>query len=386
MNSPREMPPVLAPLQLRMLRDSRADPGAGHHVEQVDIVFAGGVSTDRIPAAWRATVDATEALRIAFPPVEAGICGWGGLVEMEIVRGRPVSWDRWLDKDRRRPLLAEGAVPWRAVFWPGARRLIWTFHHALLDGRSIARVLRSFLERLDGGEPDPLPLSRWTPPTAAVIGRAEEIFREMADGPAAPAFPPVHGKAPAIRRLGHPFAGELAHRCAQLEVTVATVLVWCWGQAVARVQDVPMVWVEQLRAGAPQPGTAGFAMNTLPVRIRRDDSRDPGPALRDFRDRLLDLREIESVSPADFPPGVYPDLDGPETSVVMVEHAALDHLVGFSRWVDSLELIEPEGPAIGLAASAHIAPDLRLRVDGPEKHALLDAWCDRVRAVAGAPA
>ena len=58
--------PLLAPLQRVMLRDSLAEAGAGHHVEQVEILFARGPILGRVAAAWAETVARTAALRVAF--------------------------------------------------------------------------------------------------------------------------------------------------------------------------------------------------------------------------------------------------------------------------------------------------------------------------------
>lgn len=373
-----EITPCLAPLQRRMLRDSLADPEAGHHVEQIDLVFAANIGAERIVAAWQATVAATQVLRIAFPPNEPLTWQPAPPTEISMPGSRPESWDRWLAADRRNPLLAGNSVPWRAVFWPQHRRFVWTFHHALLDGRSITRVLRSFLAKLAGGETEPLALARWQPPSNASIVAAERLFQQMQlEPPPSLTIPADHVPAPAaVRCLGSDFAARFAAGCESLQITPATALTWCWGQALAAAHETSRVWIEQIRAGAPQPATAGFTMNTLPVEIPLAPAGTTIPSLQSFGNYLRSLREIETVSPTDFPYGVYPDLDGPEISVVMIEHAALHPIPGFAHLVESLALHEPEGHS--LAASAHLAPDFRLQVDGPDNHSLLDAWIGRV--------
>jgi hypothetical protein len=130
------------------------------------------------------------------------------------------------------------------------------------------------------------------------------------------------------------------------------------------------VIVEQLRAGAPQPGTAGFTMNTLPVTVRRAGA-DVAGSLREFRARLLALRDIESVAPEDFAPGVFPDTNGLSSSVIMVERGTPRHLVG-RDFVESLVLHEATGET--LMATAHVLPDFRLEVEGRGRHDLLRGW------------
>lgn len=367
--------PGLAPLQRLMLGDSLAAGGVGHHVEQVEIVLAPGLTGGRVAAAWAATVARTAALRIAFLTTN-GLPGGLESVEpgqiLDETQPVPPSWESWLEADRRRSLLAPHEVPWRAVYWHEARRFIWTFHHALLDGRSIAQVLRGFLTRLDGGEAEDLAISEWRGPSPAVVTVADRIFREMAAIPEpAMVTSPAGPDGYVVRYLGPNFALRLDSLAAAHEVTAATILTWAWGQALMDASGTTAVLVEQLRAGAPQLGTAGFSMNTLPVVIHRASGEDVATSLRELHARLRALRGIETVSAADFPPGVFPNMDSPGSSVIMIERATLRHAVGGER-VESLALHEAKGET--LMATAYLLPDLRLEVEGPERHRLLEAW------------
>lgn len=366
----------MAPLQQVMLRDSLSAPHAGHHVEQVEIRFADGVAGGRVVPAWAETVARTEALRVAFV-VSNGVArsrefvNPANLVSQE--ESLPASWEIWLESDRCRPLLLPGAVPWRARYWRDDRRFIWTFHHALLDGRSIARILKEFLSRLNGANVEPLTISEWREPSPEALATAERMFRENRVDPWPVAMPleKEEGGA-AVRCMGIDFATRLESRARALDVTAATVLTWAWGQALAQAAGVGAVLVEQLRAGAPQEGTAGFTMNTLPVVIHRAADGEAEKSLREFRARLLELRGIESVSPEDFPPGVFPDMDGPSASVVMIDRGTLLQQIGHTELVESLVLHEAKGET--LMATAYLVPDLRLEVEGPGRHRLLAGW------------
>lgn len=367
--------PGLAPLQRLMLWDSLAASGAGHHVEQVEIVLAPGLAGERVAAAWVATVARTAALRTAFLTPDGLPVGWESVEPVKILdetQPLPPSWESWLESDRCHPLLAPHKVPWRAVYWHEARRFIWTFHHALLDGRSIARVLRGFLARLGGGDAEDLAISEWRGPSPEMLAVADGMFREMAVIPKpAPVASPAELDSPAVRCLGKSFALRLDSLAAAMEVTAATILTWAWGQALAETSGTTAVLVEQLRAGAPQPGTAGFTMNTLPVFIHRAADGGVAPSLRELHSRLTALREIETVSADDFPPGVFPNMDMPGNSVIMVERATLQHAVG-GDCVESLVLHEAKGET--LMATAYLLPDLRLEVEGPGRNLLLEAW------------
>lgn len=371
--------PLLAPLQKVMLRDSLAASHAGHHVEQLEIRFARGVAAERVIAAWTETVARTEALRISFLTGDSSALSRERVVPDTVLKldePLPDSWDDWLKTDRCRPLLAARAVPWRAVYWPEERRFIWTFHHALLDGRSITRIAREFLKRVRGDDAEALAISQWRGPSAGSLVLAERMFREGRPNPRSAAPADVSPAAErAVFCLGVDFLKRLELAAAGMEVTTATLLTWSWGLALTEAFETESVWVEQLRAGAPQAGTAGFTMNLLPVLIHRRDEGNIGENLREFRARLLALREIEAVSPEDFPPGIFPDMTGPASSVIMIERGTLLQQAGEAAgggWIESLVLHERVGEA--LMATAHLLPDLRLEVEGPGRRGLLERW------------
>lgn len=365
----------LAPLQRVMLQDSLAEEHAGHHVEQVEIRFAPGEWRNRVAACWEETVARTESLRISFTVEDgepAGFESAGNLTSLLVGEATPASWEAWLAADRHRPLLTAHQVPWRAVYWPATGRFLWTFHHALLDGRSITTILRAFLTRLSGNPAENLTLAEWHAPTSDALALADRMFRE--DFPPQPPEKPLPNEVdegPARRCLGDAFRARLEAMALGMDVTPATVLIWAWGQALADASGTDAVIVEQVRSGAPQKRTAGFTMHTLPVIIPRATDGDVEAPLRDFRKHLLALRAIEGVSPADFPPGVFPDVDRAGSSVIMIEHATPQHLLE-TDVVESLVLHESKGET--LMATAHILPDLRLEVEGPGRHGLLEAW------------
>jgi len=375
--------PGLAPLQRVMLWDSLSDRSAGYHVEQVEIVLTSGLARARVLAAWEETVARTEVLRTAFltpANLPVGLVAAEPRIILDQAQSVPPSWKSWLETDRLRSLLAPDEVPWRAVYWHEERRFIWTFHHALLDGRSIVRILRAFLERMHGGKANDLTLSQWREPSPGMVVLADRMFREMAvvPEPAAAKSPPGPGTQ-AVRCLGNALVIRLHSLAAALEITAATALTWAWGQALAEITGTGAVLVEQVRAGAPQLGTAGFLMNTLPIIIHRAADGEMEQSLRDLRAQLLALREIETVSRDDFPPGVFPDTDGPGSSVIMIERGMLQHRVGTTDLVESLVLHESKGES--LIATAYLWPDLRLEVEGPGRHTLLEAWIGKLFAL-----
>ncbi|RYD26962.1 MAG: hypothetical protein EOP87_21925, partial [Verrucomicrobiaceae bacterium] len=140
---------VLAPLQRLMLQDSLERPVGDSHVEQVEIRFSPGVDPRHVISAWQESVRLTMALRISFLMEDGVPCGWEEVPAPSLSIADdplPGAGECWLEADRHRPLLLPHQVPWRAVFWPAQGRFVWTFHHALLDGRSFTRILGAFLD------------------------------------------------------------------------------------------------------------------------------------------------------------------------------------------------------------------------------------------------
>lgn len=356
-----------------MLRDSFHAPDCGYHVEQVEIVFSRALMAEQISTAWEATVEATEALRTVFDfsgGLPAGLHTVSGFPAMEFV---DEMWDSWREVDRRRPILSPGVVPWRVVCWPQARKLVWTFHHALLDGRSIARVLQELLTRLRGDRGNKLHRSEWLLPTDSSLAIARELFMNWPEVPS-PSVGDLKSDGPVHRSLGPDIAAQLEARAVAMQTSAATLVIWGWGQALTAISGADSVLVEQVRAGAPQPGTAGFTMNVLPLVIHRERNGLLGDTLKSLQADLLAMRDIESVSFSDFAPGVYPDLEQPGTSTIMVEHATLHHSLQADNLVESVVLNERKADA--LMATAYVLPDLRLEVDGPGARRLLDSWTE----------
>ena len=354
-----------------MLRDSLAEPAAAHHVEQLEIVFASGTDAARVDAAWRATVASCEVLRTAFGETgdeklaQSLAATWP---EMEIHPHSLPCDAAWLEENRLRPVLNSGRVPWRTSFHPTERKWLWTFHHALLDGRSITRILQVFLNHLEDKPCENLSHSLWRPPCAEAVKAATAAFQHIRRDCPPLDWPPdlTDDSAPAVRRLGREIAGELETQAVARQVTAATIVTWAWGQALADFLGTDAVLVEQLRAGPPQPATAGFTMNVLPLMIRRSSVA----ALPAFRSELLAMRAFESVSPENFPAGIYPETSA--APVIMVEHETLPHALREFPEIESVTL--HERPADFPSATAFLHPELQLQVEGPHRHDLLARW------------
>jgi len=382
-------------VQAAMLRGSLAEI-TGENVEQVEMDFSAGVSIEQVIGAWNDTVARTDALRTGFVMSDGEPAGTLSLIVATPVRMEsivPPSWKDWLANDRLEPFPLDGGVPWRAVLWPEAHKLIWSFHHALLDGRSIATILRAFQTRLSGsGDPGTLELGIALAPEPHEIAAAVEFHRQaFAEIEACqPEFPAERGNAAAHvqHSLGAEVAAHLEAAAQRLEVTAPTLITWAWGQAVSCAAGADAVAVGQVRSGPPTPGRAGFSMNTVPLVIQRAQPGSIKPVLLEFREQLLAMRSIENVSPQDLPAGIFQETGGPwPGGVIMVQRGTLHHQVGKTAAIESIVLHEVG--AEPLLASAWIHPELQLEVEVSGRpfgarmaQSLLDHWASIVMALA----
>lgn len=383
-------PPVATAMLMASLKGDH-----GHGFQQVVVTLSPGLPRDSVAAAWAQTVEKTAVMRRGFLFRDGVPCGMVPLEVEQALRIEPTpkqDSQKWLEADRDTPLPLDGGLPWRAVFWPESHEFVWTFHHALLDGRSIATILKSFQDGLVGRTPDDLDLKEWHEPDEDMIARAGEMYRASFSqvDDCRLEFPDDCGTGPSSVnvRLGKKIAKDLESVAESMDVTAATLLTWSWGQAVARAAGVSATAVGQVRSGEPQPGRVGFSMNTLPLVIQRADEGALKPVLQSFRDELLALRSIERVSPHDLPASIFDESGGPwPGGIVMVERGGLEHQVGLAGPFESIRMLESSGEALLATARLHPELELEVEVDGRSlgSHAaqcLLDLWAAMVASLA----
>ena len=362
------------------------DPGT--ELEQAVLVFCDDFPPERIEAAWQATVAATTALGCRLS--DAGWVPGARTASIRWQAGEPASFEAWLEHDRMAGFPPDDAAPWRVHCWPASRRWVWSFPHALLDGRSVARVLRGFLRRLAGGTAEELPLAAWE-----AAGESEKqaalAYRTRAFEGVEAALPDFgeSGRALAAIELGPAVADALDAAARASGTTPATLVIWAWGQALARASGVEALALGQVRCGAPQDGRAGFTMNTLPLVVRRGRGGRAADAWRALRADMLALRDFERVAPEDLPAALFPSGGAPWSSVIMVERGTAAWLLGGdgAALLESMELRErSSGP---LTAAAYLRPDLRLEVESEGGRAaaesLLHHWAAVLQAAAADP-
>ncbi|MEI2697934.1 MAG: condensation domain-containing protein [Microthrixaceae bacterium] len=181
----------------------------------------------------------------------------------------------WLDDDRRQGLdLTSRSVMRLSLLVFGTRRtvLVWTFHHALLDGRSSAMVLEEALDCYDalsgvvsGAAPaeqaEPVPFGRHVEAVSrADTSAARQFFIGQFDGwegPEGGPGPPPHDSEQNLRR-GHrelelrlpaSWIERAERRAAEVDATVGSILLAAWSVLLSRWSDTDDVAFGTIRSG-----------------------------------------------------------------------------------------------------------------------------------------
>lgn len=162
LSQPRNRYP-LSPLQEGMLFHGLLAPEVGVDIEQLIITLHEPVNILALRRAWNCVVARHEILRMSFHWVDLPRPMqqvWSGVrLQWEVMdwrRLRPSErlerWGRWLRADRKEGFAFDKAPLMRlALFRWGERHyeLVWTFHHALLDGHAMRIVLREVFSLYD---------------------------------------------------------------------------------------------------------------------------------------------------------------------------------------------------------------------------------------------
>ena len=323
----------LAPLQEGLLFHSMYAPQAGEYVVQLSYRVQGMVQVGPLQRAWRKVLERHPVLRSSFhwedleEPVQVVHRAvelpcteqdWRGLSESE--QRQRLAED--LEADRRRgfqlqeaPLMRMGLTRvTEQSYW-----FTWSFHHVLLDGWSMPRVLQEvfrFYEAESNGQQLELQPSR---PYSAYIrwlrqqdtGRAEAYWRGRLAGFSEPTPLPLAGKAgeqswdsgyaEETRRLTAEATQELRDFSRRQQVTVNTVFQAAWALLLSRYSGAEDVVYGTTVSGRPAElagveEMVGLFINTLPVRVELSAEQRVGEWLRRLQWEQVELRQFEYSS------------------------------------------------------------------------------------------
>ncbi|MEU4767463.1 amino acid adenylation domain-containing protein [Actinosynnema sp. NPDC023794] len=316
-SAPRLAPAL--PLQSGMIAAGLRDPSAGTDVIQCVQHWPHGLDTAAYLAAWRAAVARHPVLRTRFTwRADGGMDQWPGPADdvPVLVDGSVTDLDAFLAADRRAGVDPVAAPPLRVVALPGDV-VVATFHHAILDGRSLAMLLGEidddYAARLAGGalefapRPDFADYARWHDARIAPEHPerlADERFwaSELA-GSAEPAPLPLEHAGP-----GTPVMATAALDLSDAEteavralaeragVTVNTVVLAAWGlvlTAHAHADEAVFGVTRAARHGTVEGAQEmlGLLLATVPLRLPVDRDASVADWLRSVRERSVRARD-----------------------------------------------------------------------------------------------
>ncbi|HKP14386.1 MAG TPA: amino acid adenylation domain-containing protein [Blastocatellia bacterium] len=321
----------LTPLQHGMLFHHLYDERSGVDTEQMVYAINGGLDVALFKRAWQRVVDRHPIMRTGLRwegldspeqcvrrgvSLEWGEEDWRALSEAE----RHARLDEYLERDRQRGFaLTEPTLNRMQLFRESDSRyrFVWTFHHAIIDGRTFAILLKEVFAFYDafceGGDLD-LPLPRpfrdhveWL--DRMDLSRAESFWRTTLAGFTTPT-PLVMRRAVAESapadlkyteqeaRLSRAATGALRGFAKANGLTLNTLLQGAWALLLSRYSGADDVVFGATRA-CRKTGVAGaedmtgLFINTLPMRVRVDGRAVLKDWLARIREQHLALRDFE---------------------------------------------------------------------------------------------
>jgi amino acid adenylation domain-containing protein/non-ribosomal peptide synthase protein (TIGR01720 family) len=322
----------LTPTQTGMVVHGLDDAAHGLYVEQITFEVDGAGDTRTQAAAWQHVVDRTPVLRtsvalhdvpvplqlvhrtVSLPVTEHD---WSGLPADR----RATELERLLAEERARGIDLDRAPLMRLALVrleTGAVRVVWTFHHVLLDGWSVFHVLSDVLAAhaaLARGERPRLPERRPFADYAAWLaardtGRAERHWRRVLAGLTAPT-PLPYDRRPApggtarsgtwlSQRLDTGTTRALQDFARRHRLTLSSLVQGAWALLLARWSGEREVCFGTTVSGRPAdlPGAdtiTGLFITTLPARVTVDGSAPCGTWLRDLQDASAEDRRFDHM-------------------------------------------------------------------------------------------
>lgn len=391
---------TLSPGQSAMWTTSLFREG-GFYIEQVLIRFGSPPDAKRLEDSWTATVKAIPALRVLIDGTHAVPADTVSITWIN----HPSAFDEsdpgeLLEADRRAGFHGSDAPPWRCQYWPEDGVLLWTFHHAMLDGRSIAETLKHFLVLTSGGDPG-LP-----PEWIGCLATDESESRQARSAMETLALPPREDEEPFAWNGGNPgvpwrarvslppdLRARLESRAKACGTTSHGLVQWAWAWTVARVAGYEQVSLGVVRSAhwtIPAPKiAAGYLMATVPIPARMERGTTLGDALRFYREAVLTARSFTRADPREMALGLGRPANLLWDAVVMTENSSLEELVLPylpDGYVNSIGIHERTGEP--LSASAWLGTRAELEIETlPERFSaeaarhLAESWLKAIRIV-----
>ncbi|MFL6278408.1 MAG: amino acid adenylation domain-containing protein [Blastocatellia bacterium] len=321
----------LSPLQQGMLFHHLYAEHSGVDVEQFVYTLHHSLDIEAFKRAWQRVVDRHAILRTGFRRegfsephqvvykdvrLEWDERDWRHLSAAE----RKVQLEEFLRADRERGFaLTEPTLNRMALFCETEAdyQFVWTFHHAILDGRSLVQVVKEVFDYYEafcqGRAPD-LPRPRPYRQYIDWLGRqdwkrAEDYWRAALAGFQSPTpivkRPPGAGALTCSQsykeqpaRLSRATTEALRAFAVSQSVTLNTLVQGAWALLLSRYYRIDDVVFGATRACrksvfADADQMVGLFINTLPMRIRVKADAELGEWLGEIRRQHMALRDVE---------------------------------------------------------------------------------------------
>ncbi|HEV2855402.1 MAG TPA: amino acid adenylation domain-containing protein [Thermoanaerobaculia bacterium] len=318
----------LSPLQQGLFFHSRYAREPEVYFSQTRCTLEGPLDADALEQAWRKALERHPALRTSFhwkdldkplQVVERRVelpferLDWRGLTSSAPADTQE-RFEELLREDRQRGFELTQAPLMRVTLVRTAEeehRLIWSFHHLLLDGWSLPLVLKDvfllYEAALRGQDVDLPPVRPYRDYILWLqkqdMGRAEAFWRETLAGFRAPTpiGTDLGGESTYARhfeRLSPELTAALQELARRNQLTVSTLLQGAWALLLSRYSGHEEVLFGATSSGRPAdlPGVesmVGMFINTLPVRITVDPRAGLLPWLQGLQDLQLRMRQYE---------------------------------------------------------------------------------------------
>ncbi|MFD8251186.1 non-ribosomal peptide synthase/polyketide synthase [Streptomyces werraensis] len=326
----------LTPLQEGMLFHRLVGGPDDVYVDQAALLLDGVADPHAFAVAWQRVTDRTPALRTCVVwedvPVPLQVVrrdvrvpvthlDWRGLDEG--IRAERLARLRADDLARGIDLAAAPLMRLTLVRLPDARlHLLWTSHHLILDGWSLAQVLTEVCEEyaaLTAGTESRPSLRRpfgdyvrWLADQDPDAARAhwQGVLAAFAEPTPLPVDRPLReahqARSAALHTAGldAEVSARLARTAREAGLTLNTVVQGAWALLLSRYAAQDDVLFGTTVSGRPDdlPGVesmVGMFINTVPTRVRVDPARPAGAWLRELQDAQAESRRFAAASLAE---------------------------------------------------------------------------------------
>ncbi len=300
---------ALTPLQAAMVLASLRAPRAGAYIVQDICDTSEEFDCTRLMTAWDTVAQRHPALRslidsaalsqrpVPDPAVSWQELDWSGLDP----RASDCRLEAFLREDWERGFDFDG-VPIRFTLIRRARgsTLLWTAHHALLDGRSFVAVWREWFEIYDGVEPAGKPAHKVETPPRETPEHFWRGYLAGLTGTTGYVVDRIGGPRPATAfarqqlRISPEIATGLRALAGRLDVTLNTLVLGAWALLLSRYSGRMDVVFGVTRSLGPGP--IGLRINTLPFRVAVHPDDPLSGWLKQIRERWIALRDYQETS------------------------------------------------------------------------------------------